>query len=151
MDLIVTHTADAKQVRRFPPPERQSSSFSAAPQFFWNLFFRSKWLESLLIYRGLEIKYNLKSRLNISSEQYLNFSYMSATMQTILQKRKKKQKQHLPAFRKIKLSIHTFNHAKRDNKKKREKPFSILYIVISVLEHSCAPSGVVYINIAQLK
>lgn len=69
--------------------------------------------------------------------------------------RKKKKKtaaaSHLPALRKIKLSIHTFNHAKRDNKKKSEKPFSILYIVISVLEHSCAPSGVVYINIAQLK
>lgn len=77
-------------------------------------------------------------------------------MQTILQKQEEKKKTaaalHLPALRKIKLSIHTFNHAKRDNKKKRsEKPFSILYIVISVLEHSCAPSGVVYINIAQLK
>lgn len=109
--------------------ECQSSSFSAAPQFFWNLFFRSKWLESLLIYRGLEIKSNLKSRLNILSKQYLNFSYMSATMQTILQQQKKKKnKQHLPAFRKIKLSIHTFNHAKRDNKK-REKSHSAFCIL----------------------
>lgn len=91
MGLIVTHTAEAKQVRRFPPAECQSSSVPAAPQFFWNLFFRSKWLESLLIYRGLEIKSDLKSRLNISSKQYLNFSYMGATMQTVVQQRKKKK------------------------------------------------------------
>lgn len=128
MDLMITHTADAKQVTRFPPPECQSSSFSAALQFFWNLFFRSKWLESLLIYRGYKIRSNLKSRLNISSKQYLNFLSMSATMQTILQKKKKKKEQHLPAFRKIKLNIHTFNHAKRDNKKK-EKSHSAFCIL----------------------
>lgn len=54
-------------------------------------------------------------------------------MQTILQKQEEKKKtaaaSHLPALRKIKLSIHTFNHAKRDNKKKKVKSHSAFCIL----------------------